>query len=136
MNRDEFIGKGWKFPVGFSEYGAMLDIAVCNQDIQQSLLLLLTTIPGERIAHPLFGCDLNQYMFRSISNSLLSDIKQTILTAITLFEVRIQVLQIMVNRSVSQSVTLEIAINYQLNHTNSRYNLVIPFNLIDGFQIS
>ena len=136
MKKDEFIGKGWFFPVGFRDDAAILDIAQCNQDILQSLKILFTTLPGERIAHPLFGCDLQQFMFSSINNSLLANIKQTVITAVTLFETRIQVLEVVTQACADEANTLEINIYYQLNHTNSRYNMVIPFNLIDGLQFS
>lgn len=135
MLSDEFIGKGWSFPPIFRDESAELVIARRNKEIIESLKILFTTLPGERIAHPLFGCNLQQYMFHSIGNSLLADLRQTITNAVTLFETRIQLTDVVIKVSAYNPNTLDINIMYQLNHTNSRFNMVIPFNLLEGVSL-
>ncbi len=128
MNRlNMHANTGWSFPPEITNEGSQISTITFEQDIKESLKILFTTLPGQRIAHPLYGCDLHQFMFRPINSSLISDMEKTIRDAITLFEPRIAlaVLQITPNMSVLHQ--LDIYLEYELRQVSTRNNITIPF---------
>ena len=51
----QFFGKGWAFPLVFQNQGRSVQMAEAEEDIRQSLNILLSTQLGERVMHPGFG---------------------------------------------------------------------------------
>ena len=62
-----FLGTGWSFPPTFlsSEQGVVM--VSDEEDIKQSLEILLHTELGERIMQSDFGCSLESYMYETIN---------------------------------------------------------------------
>jgi len=89
INENKFLGTGWSFPPEFSNGGATVQTVSGEEDIQQSLHLLLTTSVKERIMQSNYGCDLKNYVFENISQALNNDIKSTISDAILNHESRV-----------------------------------------------
>jgi len=88
-SRHTFIGTGWGFPPGFDDrlLGAlMVDHA---QDIEESLRILLSTRPGERIMHPGYGCDLTRMAFEKIETGTLTELRDLIERTVRACEPRI-----------------------------------------------
>ncbi|MBL4706956.1 MAG: GPW/gp25 family protein [Flavobacteriales bacterium] len=127
MGTNVFLKTGWSFLPRIVSDGERICQLEYHEDIWESLQILFTTLPGERLAHPLYGCDLMQYTFRPINNSLISEMHNTILTAITLYETRIEVIDIDIAKHSSELHRLDITIGYLLRSTSSRYNYTIPF---------
>ena len=122
---------GWSFLPQIVAEGERISNLDYNQDIYESLNILFTTLPGQRIAHPLYGCDLMQFMFLPINNSLISDMRTTILTAITLYESRIEVIELDITEHGLLAYRLDINIAYILSKTSSRFNITIPFYVME-----
>lgn len=135
MKFDTFYQTGWPFFPQIVANGSRVSDLIYSQDIVESLKILFTTLPGERIAHPLYGCDLIQYMFKPINNSLISDIQNTVRTAIELYEVRIIIVDIVVKVNDEIDHRLDIDIMYLLSATSSRYNMTIPFYIMEGLAL-
>lgn len=129
MKSNPYYRTGWAFPPTLTDSGGQMQIITFEEDIRESLQILFTTLPGERVGHPLYGCDLLQYMYRPINNSLLSEIKNTISTAITLFEVRIDLVEVRILPRGTLPFQLDIHISYRQRETSSRYNITLPFFL-------
>jgi len=127
MEKDTFLKTGWSFLPRVVNDGQKISDLQYSDDIWESLKILFTTLPGERIAHPLYGCDLMQFTFRPINNSLISDMHDTILTAITLYETRITIINIEIIANANILHRLDINIEYILSSTSSRFNITIPF---------
>lgn len=105
-----------------------------EQDIQQSLQILLSTSQGERVMLENFGCDLNRFLFEEISQSLINGLSNLITDAILDYEPRIDVVRISVDESRESSGILLISIEYTVRSTNSRFNMVFPFYLNEAIQ--
>ena len=60
-----------------------------EEDIRESLSILLSTLPGERVMQPTFGCGLNALVFENITESSVTKIKDLVERAILFFETRI-----------------------------------------------
>ena len=59
----DFLGIGWAFPPRFAAGGAEVAMATGNDDIEQSLAILLATRRGERVLQDDFGCELGDFLF-------------------------------------------------------------------------
>lgn len=81
-----FLGTGWSFPPAFDKASGELILASEEEDIRQSLYVLFTTIPGERVMRPRFGCNLFKQVFKSINTTTQTHIKRLIEDAILYFE--------------------------------------------------
>lgn len=75
------------------------DIAVSYDEfaIKNSLINIFNTSQGERFLIPLFGCNLNDYVFRPVTETIANSIGNSILRAIELWEPRVTVEKVFVN---------------------------------------
>jgi len=131
MNADagpSFLGSGWAFPPRFRRDGK-LDMASGEQDVHESLRIILSTTPGERIMHPTFGCGLRALVFESVDESLKTRIKDLIVRAIALFEHRVELELVAVHSDALDAGLLNIELAYRIRATNSAANMVFPFYL-------
>jgi phage baseplate assembly protein W len=132
ISKGSFLGTGWSFPPSFSraEEGAVM--VSDEEDIQQSLQILLSTSLGERLMEPAYGCNLNRFLFEPMDNSLRTYMEDTIKTAILYHEARIDLHQVILDLDNYAEGVLMINIVYTIRGTNSRFNLVYPYYLEEG----
>lgn len=137
-SEEAFLGRGWAFPPSFSAGGAGVEMASGVEDIHQSLQILLATIPGERVMLETFGCDLASLTFEELDQGLVNTIERMIRDAIVDFEPRVELDGVDVSRSDTQpggssdGATVLIGVRYTVKGTNSRYNMVFPFYLMEA----
>lgn len=62
--------------------------------IQNSIISILTTSPGEKLLNPLFGCNFGDLLFLPVTESRARLIGQSILDSITRFEPRVKVINV------------------------------------------
>ena len=84
-----FLGIGWSFPPTFNPGTGTVELVSNEQDIDQSLNILLSTSLGERVMQPRYGCNLSDYMFESLNSSVIGMIKDRVEQAILFYEPRI-----------------------------------------------
>lgn len=122
-----FLGQGWSFPPSFSNRTKTTEMISYEEDIHQSLIILLSTQPGERLMHPTFGCALHKRVFDNINLSTITQIKGMVERAILFFEPRIKVNHITVQVDELHEGKININVDYTVRTTNTRTNLVYPF---------
>ncbi|WP_420238188.1 GPW/gp25 family protein [Telmatobacter bradus] len=127
MRDRSFLGTGWGFPLEFGTYGKRVRMASADEDIRESLRILLSTAPGERVMNPSFGCGLRTRVFSSISEGMLTEVKDLVERAILFFEPRITLNGIQVVVRDRAEGIVDIDIRYTVRSTNSRSNMVYPF---------
>lgn len=132
FKQKSFLGTGWNFPPTFSNRGRTAKMVDDEEDIHQSLTILLSTIPGERVHRPKYGCGIHKMVYEKMNSSIITLFKHTIEKAIILFETRIQVNNIDIDFSNEEDGILYININYTIRLTNTRSNMVYPFYLSEG----
>ena len=66
QNKNSFLGKGWAFPPEFSHNDNPTRMSNYEEDIRQSLIILLSTRTGERIHRPDYGTELYRYQFEQL----------------------------------------------------------------------
>jgi uncharacterized protein len=125
----DFLGRGWSFPPRFDPRTKEVVIVVDEQDITESLHILLATQPGERVMVPNYGCGLRRMVFEEASEQTVTEIKEMIRKAILFYEPRISVNSMDAQLADAMSGKLEILIDYTIRTTNTRHNLVYPFYL-------
>ena len=136
MSEQAFLGTGWQFPPRFSAASGKVLMSHSEQDIQDSLKVLLGTTQGERFLVPSYGLNLQDQLFESFNvtarNLLTDKIKRNLLV----YESRINVLGVALDESVLNEGKLLIQIDYIVRASNSRFNLVYPYYLHDGTEVS
>lgn len=132
----DFLGKGWAFPLDFSN-DSCVKISEKEQNIQESLYLLLRTYPGERLMQPDFGCRLRDYNFKTFDSTVATQIKNSVQLAVMRFEPRVDIESVDVeNDDTSDIPCIRITLNYTIRSTNTRHNLVYPFYINEGTDVN
>jgi len=138
-----FLGTGWGFPVFFhKEHGTddsggnpepdgspcYVQMASEIEDIEQSLTILLTTRPGERVMRPDYGCSLEDLMFEPGNESLLTYVRNLVDRSILYYEPRIKLesVEILGANDLLEG-RLVISVYFTIRSTNSRFNYVYDF---------
>ncbi len=131
-----FLGTGWSFPPAFDKLAAGTRMVSNEEDIAESVFVILNTTPGERIMQPEFGCDLKRLVFEQLDDTLISSLNFMIYHALLNFEPRIHFIGAeIVNRDNLDGV-LHIRVDYSIIITNTRHNIVFPFYLIEGTNLA
>lgn len=123
-----FLGTGWAFPPAFDDGQQALTVAD-EQDVRESLRILLSTVPGERVMHPTYGCGLRRMVFEQVTESLLTEIRSLVEKAVLFFEVRITLEQIDFDTDELFDGVLRLRLLYTIRSTNARDNMVFPLYL-------
>lgn len=121
-----FLGVGWGFPPRFASDGRGVAMVAAEQDIAQSLLILMRTTPGERVMQPEYGCDLQGMVFETLDSNRVTDLKAMIIRAVRLFEPRVVVEQVIVDILDWLDGEVRVDVAYTIIATNTRHNLVFP----------
>jgi phage baseplate assembly protein W len=125
-----YLGRGWSFPVRLDDKAGTIRVSEYEQDIRESIWIILSTSKGERAMRPDFGCGIHDLVFEVINTTTLTAIDDTVREALAAFEPRIDVLQVK-SETAERGLDgkLLISINYVVRGTNNQLNLVFPFYL-------
>jgi len=132
MSNKTFLGRGWSFPPVFNKESATVEMVEDELDVEQSLKLILSTRPGERVTNPDFGCAIHELMFEPIDPTTKYLIKETIRMAILYFEPRITLDLIEVDTTEELDGVINITLHYTIRKINIRRNIVFPFYKLEG----
>lgn len=126
----EVFGRGWAFPPQFPLSGVKM--AEGADDVNQSLWILFSTLPGERIMREDFGCDLNQFMFLSINDALMSDIEAQIRDCVLRYEPRADINSLAFDTSGISGGHLGVRVSYRLRGSELQQQLSGQMGVADG----
>jgi phage baseplate assembly protein W len=127
-NERDFLGRGLRFPVSVNLNGGVSSSQL-EENVRQSIFIILGTAPGERINRPYFGCQIHDLMFAP--NNDLTSARAEIYCeeAIYKFEPRIEKVVCKATRNGDEPNRLDIRIEYLIAGKNDKRNLVFPFYL-------
>ncbi len=131
-NSKAYLGTGWGFPPTFDKKAKRVRLVSAEDDICESLKILLSTSLGERVMQPTYGCNLQELLFEPLSATVASNIKELIRTAILYHEPRIRLNRLELNLDLQVEGVVNISVDYTIISTNSRFNFVYPFYLQEG----
>jgi phage baseplate assembly protein W len=100
-----------------------------DQAVRQSILLLLSTIPGERVMRPDYGCALNQLVFSPNDDTTAGLALHFVRQALERWEPRAEILRLEAEPSETAGEVLEIRLEYRVRTTRKLDMLVMPLNL-------
>ncbi len=128
-----FLGVGWSAPLSLDGKGEIA-LAAYEDEIRQSILIILGTTPGERVMRPDFGAGLRNLVFAPMNTATIALAQDTVERALTEWEPRINVQEVDVTIAQNQPQLGQLLINisYVVIATNNSYNLVYPFYLTEG----
>ncbi len=125
----DFVGTGWAFPPDTNPSGGIALVSH-EREIEQAIRIIMTTYPGERPMRPRFGCPLRDFMFRSADNSTATELALVVKSAVTQWEPRVDVVDVLVEPDPIERNRLDIEVIYAIKHTNDERNLVFPYYTI------
>ena len=128
----EFMGRGWAYPFRLDPATGRIATIADEEDIKQSIRIILGTAKGERVMRPDFGCGIHDLVHSVIDMATIAQIKRDVAGALRLYEARIDVLAVSVDASNFDSGKLEVEIDYRVRQTNQPGNLVFPFYFKEG----
>jgi phage baseplate assembly protein W len=127
-NERDFLGKGLRFPVSVNLNGGVSSSAL-EENVRQSLFIILGTAPGERIMRPDFGCRIHDLMFAPNNDITAARAEVYCEEAIYKYEPRVEKVTCTANANADQPNRLDIRIEYVIAGKHDKKNLVYPFYL-------
>lgn len=124
-----FLGQGWNFPLQLNSRGGIA-LAGGEQDIEQSIHVILGTVPGERRMRPEFGCRIHELVFAPNNAATEGLLIHYIREALERWEPRIEVQDIAVSTAPDNEATLLAEISYQIKDTHDPRSIVYPLYLM------
>jgi phage baseplate assembly protein W len=125
-----FLGVGWAFPV--KPVNGRLRYAAYEDDVEQAIQIILMTDAGERPMLPQFCGGLRKFLFEPNAPATWRAIEQTVRDALIDWEPRIDPGGVTVTPDESEPNLLLIQVDYVVRATNTSYNRVYPFYLLEG----
>lgn len=127
-----WMGRGWAYPVVVDPLTGDIAMSVYEEDIRQSLRIILGTARGERVMRPAFGCGIHDLVYDALDTALVTRIENCVREAVLRYEARIELLEVSVDTSDFLRGHLVVQIEYRVRQTNQRDNLVYPFYFREG----
>lgn len=124
-----FLGSGLHFPISVDSVTGRIQESAYEENIRESIYLIVMTRKGERVMRPDFGCDIYSYMFDTMDYTTLTMMKHAVKEAVVKWEPRITDVQVEVQDAVEEQNAVRIQIDYRVRTTNNPFNLVFPFYL-------
>jgi uncharacterized protein len=132
--RKGFLGRGWARPVELDPRTGLVASVAYEEDIRQSIRIILETAPGERVMRPNFGCGIHELVFSAVDSTTIQRIISVVEEALRRCEARIDVLGVTVDQAATLQGQLLVEIEYRVRKTNQTGNLVFPFYFREGGQ--
>jgi uncharacterized protein len=127
-NDRDFLGRGLRFPVSVNLNGGVSTSAL-EENVRQSIFIILGTAPGERINRPHFGCQIHDLMFAPNNDLTAARAEVYCEEAIYKFEPRVEKVSCTATANADEQNRLDIRIEYVIAGKNDKRNLVYPFYL-------
>lgn len=128
----DFLGRGWAMPMDIDPYTGFIAMAEYEEDIRQSIRIILETAKGERVMRPNFGCGIHDLVFEAIDTTTLQRIRSEVEDALRRYEARIDVLEVNPDEDATSEGMLLVELEYRVRRTNQIGNLVFPFYYREG----
>jgi phage baseplate assembly protein W len=125
----EFLGKGWRFPVAVNLTGGMSSSSF-EENVRESIFIILGTAPGERVNRPDFGCRIHDLMFAPNTIETAARASYYCEEALYKYEKRITNIKCQAFPNGDEPNRLDVRITYQLAGRSDKKNLVYPFYLL------
>jgi hypothetical protein len=134
----DFLGIGWAFPLQIDRNGDLI-VSRYEDNIRESIKVILGTAKGERQMRPDFGCGIHELVFAMNNTATAGMASYHVEQALIRWEPRIELLKVEAYPELeakgnvrAPGAKLMINIEYRVIATNSIFNFVYPFYLTEG----
>jgi hypothetical protein len=100
--------------------------------VRQAILLLLSTVPGERVMRPDYGCELHRLVFAPNDDTTAGLAIHYVRRALERWEPRIDILHLDANRSAEEPFRLDISLEYRVRATQRTDRMRFGLDLTGG----
>jgi uncharacterized protein len=130
--RKDFLGRGWAMPVRLDSRTGTVESSEYEEDIRQSVRIILETARGERVMRPDFGCGIHELVFTAVDSTAIQRIRSEVEDALRRYEARVDVLGVTVDEDAAGEGMLLVELEYRVRKTNQVGNIVFPFYFREG----
>ncbi len=134
MSSKDFLGRGWSFPLSVDPKTGKIAMVSHEEDIKQSISIIIRTYLGERVMRPQFGSRTMDYVFESDSQDFALSVTGEITDALIRWEPRIEEVEVSAKMEGGDKTSAVIRISYRVRNTNNYFNLVYPFYMLEGIE--
>ena len=106
------ILKGWKFPIQVDEDTGKIKTIEDNENVRQSIRIILGTQRYERKIVFNFGTDLRAFMFEIVNPEFISTLKEAIISSLKNWENHIRDLNVSIKASMGPISIVEANVDY------------------------
>ena len=124
----------WKFPIETDTMTGRIKTSEPDQDIQESIRIILLTRKGERVMNPEFGCGIHDFVFNRMETTRLNMLEKEIQSVLIRWEPRIGDLSVSVVPDTQEAEKYLIQIRYSVIATGQFYSVVHPFYVQSGLR--
>ena len=128
----DFLGRGFAFPPRIDSATGQFIMADSEEDIRQSVYIILMTRIKERAMLPDFGCNVHEYIFELPDSDFKVKLGSEIKEALMKYEPRIINVNVDIDTREISKGTVYLNIHYTVRATNNPNNLVFPYYLMEG----
>lgn len=131
-NSQNFLGRGFAFPPRIDSATGRFVMVEDEEDIRQSIYIILMTRMKERAMLPDFGSNIHNYIFGLPDSEFEVRLNREIQDALMRYEPRIVNVKTSVDSKDLQNGIVYLNISYLVRSTNNPNNLVFPYYLEEG----
>jgi phage baseplate assembly protein W len=106
-----------------------IDTVEGADSVRQSIMLLLSTKPGERVMRPEYGCPLHRLMFAGNNTTTAGLAIHYVRSAIERWEPRVEIVHLDAGQNEHRPEMLDIFLEYRIGATQQRDRLTFSLNL-------
>jgi phage baseplate assembly protein W len=122
--RGDFLGRGLRFPFGFEGTGRIATTAG-EDNIRQSISLILATRPGERQMLPAFGCRVHELLFAPNTAATAVLVSEHVRSALERWEPRIEVTGVVATPDARGTIQVEVRYRLRATRTDGSLSVVL-----------
>lgn len=132
VENKRFMGRGFQFPFGVDPATSRIAMSGAEDNIRESIRLILRTNIGERVMLPEFGTSAGDFLFSDSSAERVSSLESSVREALEQWEPRISDVEVSAVDNGGSRNMVELNIRYTVRMTNNRFNMVYPFYMMEG----
>lgn len=132
QDNKKFMGTGFKFPFQIDPRTNRIAMSSIEEDIRESIKIILRTNIGERVMLPEFGTTAGEFVFSDNRAERMVALESSVSESLDRWEPRIKDITVTVSNTDGSKNALEIDIGYTVRSTNNQFNMVYPFYMMEG----
>jgi len=109
-----------------------IDMVEGNDSVRQAVLLLLSTMPGERVMRPDYGCHLHHLVFAPNDATTAGLVIHYVRRAIDRWEPRIEILMLDAGANPVRPELLDVFLEYRVREMQRVEQVTFSVNLLGG----